>query len=1177
MDREGVREVFLAEAGDQSHCGVREALRALPFLTRATHSYFHGVHLPLTYRLPKRLDRTLQQFTGMCSFDAIVLAGIDPVILDADDLLNLCAYVERGGGLMLIGGSHAFDNAQRGFGPLETALPARPLLKPESARPDPWDWGGEVEAPIGADVRLAGAHPITRGLSGEPGRVSVIQPLELRQGAEVLAEAGGQPVVVCGTHGAGRVVIIATYPDGAEQSGAFFTPGWSELTRQALSWLMRRDGDLVIERTEMNRTPLGVGGSRTFSLELASQAGTDAAASATVASADEGWLATGREPVWGEPQEIPVRVEGGRVECEFCGRDRGLHQVRIEVSGPDWANVREALVEVRAPDALRLSTRRGLYVTAPGKRLTFEIACDAERAPCALRVLDFDGHEVFSAQAEAPGTVEFEVPHLELGHYEAIAERDGEEARMRFLVTEPLRDLHFTVVAMTNVGEGTEERIGEVYEYHRSRGFNGYATALQLDETDSPRARGSRYVQYLAQRDGFVLWGEYVGATLLKTHGLYCEEGEDATRPCVLSPEFTEATREFLEAKYQAASDIPRMTSLEIIDEPHFYRGNVCRCEDCLNRFEHKYGHPMPTWDEAIEARDQRTRNYFDWVIAYGTEAFRKGIEIWHSFPQGPKLHHVFCGIGSGQCSARACVASDLEWSPHADFCEFDCYNYMYAHWRCSEVLKFNEFHYRWGVWRALGLRNNQRVGFFIQVTDRDVPVAPYDPLRSSSEVLYTAIGGGAKYLHLMAKTPFTDVQNCREEKFDIFAEDVRRVQRAAPLLYRAESPRSHIAMMYPHYDRIYRPPVRRLPEGYVGLGYYSRDARPYDTIPPVWPYHAAQFNAYELLFRCFGEADVLFDQALAEGALDDYEGFVLPDTDYIPPDAAAAIVRFVERGGALVCDRVPGHSTTGGELTLLDQLFTGQEETLWGDLTLRCSTFGEGKTLLFSQQLQDLYSSSIEQNQPALRYLLKDTVREFLFGCGIRPHALSSNYEIEADVLLTEDTIVLVAVSHAEDRQQSRITLYRPLVPVRCAFDLVTMQEHEVRSTDEGVEVDVDLGEREGLLLGLYAERPVESRLEANGAESGRLAFTVTLLNAEGKPARGDHIVEVEVTDPAGERRLNYSGLRCTRNGVLSFDEPLALNARRGTWTATVFDRFTRARHSVSIESCPGKGTQIA
>ena len=427
MDPEGVREVFLAEVGGGTQYGIREAVRSLPFLARFRRSYFHGVHLPLTYPLPKRLDTALQQFTGMHSYDAIVLCGIDPVIFDADDLLNLCAYVERGGGLMLMGGGHAFSNAERSFGPLEDALPAVPILgavrREDATIPHEHR---KVATPPSVNVQLCDHSPITRGLSSGLGCLQVVHKLDLKPDAQVVAEAGGMPVVVCGTYGAGRIVMVATQP-GPPPDNMFFTPAWEELARQMLSWLMRRDGDLVIERADMDRTPLEVGESRRLTLEIAPEAPGPVTARATVSTADEGWLAAGRDPIWGKPQELPAHVEGQRVECELTGESKGLHRVCIEVRGPDWANVREAQIEVRSPGGLKVRTLRGLYVTAPEKQLTFDIAAETAPAPCKFRIVDFDGQEVFKADAQAPGRVDFDVPHLELGHYEAIAERGGED------------------------------------------------------------------------------------------------------------------------------------------------------------------------------------------------------------------------------------------------------------------------------------------------------------------------------------------------------------------------------------------------------------------------------------------------------------------------------------------------------------------------------------------------------------------------------------------------------------------------------------------------------------------------------------------------------------------------------------------------------------------------------
>ena len=144
------------------------------------------------------------------------------------------------------------------------------------------------------------------------------------------------------------------------------------------------------------------------------------------------------------------------------------------------------------------------------------------------------------------------------------------------------------------------------------------------------------------------------------------------------------------------------MASLLIRDEPHLMRANVCHCQFCRDEFRRRHGYDLPTWDEAIEARDHRTCDYFEWVVDYAARAFQMGHEIWKSFGPGPKLHHTLCALGSGTISARHAIAEDLPWSPHADFITFDCYNYMYPNWRGSSQLMWNDFHYLIGHNRFL-------------------------------------------------------------------------------------------------------------------------------------------------------------------------------------------------------------------------------------------------------------------------------------------------------------------------------------------------------------------------------------------------------------------------------------------------------------------------------------------
>ena len=100
MDPEGVREVFYAECGAAPDYGVRAAIRDLPFAVRSKESLFTGVHLPLTRPLPKRLDATLQQFTSLHAYDAIVLDVMLPQ-LDGWQVLQRLRKQKRTPVLML--------------------------------------------------------------------------------------------------------------------------------------------------------------------------------------------------------------------------------------------------------------------------------------------------------------------------------------------------------------------------------------------------------------------------------------------------------------------------------------------------------------------------------------------------------------------------------------------------------------------------------------------------------------------------------------------------------------------------------------------------------------------------------------------------------------------------------------------------------------------------------------------------------------------------------------------------------------------------------------------------------------------------------------------------------------------------------------------------------------------
>ncbi|NQU10702.1 hypothetical protein HQ590_07930 [bacterium] len=1196
MDPEGIRQIFFAECSDAPHFGIREALDTLPFPNRRYESYFFGVHLPLTFPLPKRLDTTLQQTVGLHLHDAVILSDIDPIVFDADDLLNLQAYVEAGGGLLVLPGPHSFSQAQRNWGPLRETLPGAIELRTQR-RSKLWNDPFPAESlPDPADVTTGDPHPVTRGLTGTLGRVRRLEPVTATPGASVLLRAGQRSVALARPYGRGRVVMVCAYP-GDEQPSLFAAPAWQDVLRQAVAWLMRRDADLIVTASNLEHHEMCPGEQRAMRVQLLETASGPVHARVELARADPGWLAVGREPQYGEAtvvslsvggtpspasasQELRSRSQGtatlpsaqggmtspaSAVEYTLCPSSPGLWRLRFVLEGPDWATTRMVEVPVRTPTNLRLWSESGEYVVTPGTTLPLQLGADTA-VQANVRIVDADSQEVWRREAVPTGPLSVEIGLWEIGDYEVIARAGDDEARLRFAVCEPLVEIPFGLSGV--LGGTTEERVRWWHDHFRRRGFNSFHCGLPAAAPGPVTGfRSGPYGRYLAQSGGAYLWSFEV-AHLISTHGHYGAEGSKPTRPCVLSPEYDAALKHVLEDRFRRGSAAPRLAGIEILDEPHVLRANVCRCELCQAEFQRRHGYPLPTWDDALAAKDGRTRDYFEWTIDYVREAFRRGHATWKSFGPGPRLFHVLCAIGSGSISAAHGVAEDLPWSPYADILTFDCYNYMYPLWRGSQQLMWNQFHYLAGHFRFLALRNKQPLGFWIQVTDRDIPVRPADPLRAPSETLYTAIGAGAKTFHLMAKGSYTNTQNCREEKFEVFARDIQKVNQVAPLLERAHRPRSRIAMVFPFHDRLYRYPTPWLPPGHTGLGFYTREWYPIDT---TWPNHNAPVNVAELLVRAFGETDVIDQRALRDGALDEYDGFVLAGVDWIDERDAAAVRAFVERGGALIADHVPSRNLDGQPLDLLAPLFGKTAEHFYRATTISHGAFGKGRSLLVSDDLNELYTGCVERDDPILRGRLENLVRRFFFDAGLRPYAGSSDPEIEASLLLTPDTMVVVGVNHAGTRRQSRVMLYRPPVAARYAFDLVTMQPLPIVPVDEGIALDLDLDEREGIIIGLYAAVPEQIALKpaAPALRRGeRFAVEVLLTDAAGSPVRGDHLVDVQVQDPRGAVHRLYSGLRCARNGQLILDAPLAVNARVGEWTVTAFDRFTtrQVRGTVSV-----------
>ena len=152
-------------------------------------------------------------------------------------LRSLKAYVENGGGLLMVGGYYSFQGINGGARyhgtPVEEVLPVDIL---------PYD--DRVEVPEGfTPVLKQLGHPILQGLEGVWPALLGFNEVKSKPGSALLATAsadyGEKPLLVAGAFGKGRT-LAWTSDIGPHWLPPEFAnwPGYERLWRQSLEWLV---------------------------------------------------------------------------------------------------------------------------------------------------------------------------------------------------------------------------------------------------------------------------------------------------------------------------------------------------------------------------------------------------------------------------------------------------------------------------------------------------------------------------------------------------------------------------------------------------------------------------------------------------------------------------------------------------------------------------------------------------------------------------------------------------------------------------------------------------------------------------------------------------------------------------------------------------------------------------
>lgn len=196
-----------------------------------------------SHEIGSRFPRSARDLT---EFDVIVLSdiGANSFQLTDDTFLRSMAtvdrlglikdYVHRGGGLLMIGGYMSFSGidgrARYAMSPLRDVLPVHMIATDD-----------RVELPQGAvPVLEVPDHRVIGDQTGSWPALLGYNQVSARAGSEVVASINGDPLLVVGTYGAGRVAAFTSdvAPHWAPQSFLDWG-GYLPLWQSILNWTSR--------------------------------------------------------------------------------------------------------------------------------------------------------------------------------------------------------------------------------------------------------------------------------------------------------------------------------------------------------------------------------------------------------------------------------------------------------------------------------------------------------------------------------------------------------------------------------------------------------------------------------------------------------------------------------------------------------------------------------------------------------------------------------------------------------------------------------------------------------------------------------------------------------------------------------------------------------------------------
>jgi len=1104
--REGPMRLLLCKHSCAGHYGIRQAAVELPETGTVDVVRFRGLHLGL--------EEFPQSRQELAEYDAVALVDVDALALSPEQLAMIVDYVASGGGLLVAGGPNSFGNSASFPPVLDAILPV--------ARDDE----GRLED-VNRSVTIAGAHPITAGLPANLGEVGQAHSLSTKPDAATVL-AADRPVMVAGDYQKGRIVVLNAFPGKSPPGSSIFRNDfYDDLLRQTLHWLAQREPAASFAEFAAPPSELAAGEALFLRFETS---GATVAARIRIRHG-EGELVL--DPIHGGPLFL------GSNPLPQSPLSRTPFDINVELLDSKEKVVARRDFKVIVSKPVRLELRLAAHqsqVTEPGKPFRCVVSGDTACADEEFTVAIYEGDRpVFSLprktleasdDGQAQVEMEFAVPELEEGDYSlrVTAQIADEEiaAELPIYVAAPMQWGDFFPVMGVDGIEGDKHQMDEFGEVARARELyeHGFTTV----------AAGPFDFNREALRLGMALFNDY-------THYIKWQAWEP-TDPGVFAPDYYASVQEHQRNKVAKALPLPCYFSAKIIDEPTSTPFMLAYDDDDRRAYREMFGEEMPDWipeyptakklpsgDENAVAR----RKWAQFLSYYAERAYEATLRAKNEAGADYNLILTFGPGTHSWAPARQYFADVLNWCRHCDMMDYDRYPYFYADsFANSPQIRMAGTHFDSSYFRTAANYLDKPCGFYVEVDDRNWPYQK-TPYNASSELAYTALAQGGDYINTFITVAFGEGHGARLERWEDWGQQMREIRSLAPLLANSRRPTAPVGLIQPYTTQ------------YMAE---ATDIRPW--------------YSFEHICRACGDADVVDERILRDRGISPYESLILLGARWMDSNMAPQLVEFVENGGLLIYDELPEFDENMNELTWPEKMADGQEHS-WGEgMPIERCPYGEGECVRLKFDPEQWCRTATEEDQPAKATAFQRGFRELIFAHGIRPHARSSNPDVEVALREAEGSSVLIAISHAEQTEDTTVTLNNIGHPVEFVSNMTTGEPIEYQQDGDSLTIQLQLDSRCGRIIGLYPQRPADLAVEASRkqfAPGQPLKYRLSVLDDKEQLAQGSHVVRVTFTDPAGQRRARYSSPALCTGGSTIITANLAENAPVGTWTITAED----------------------